>query len=198
MTIYITWQGVIHKRHLHLTSNLLALQDLQGTVDCSFFFTKTCSDEDSVPIIQLAFSYTCLPINGTSIKRFLRVTTVQVGLANTPSEIYRSVDTDVVLCLLTHKIVRSALDDGIKEARLLLQDWLTILLSNYNEHTTVKKGAPKSVDTSFSKFPNLRNLSRLVFGLLKNPLLQETSDSDSWSYLHCLYRYMFISELLST
>lgn len=33
--------------------------------------------------------------------------------------------------------LRSVLDEGIQEARLLLQDWLTILLNHYNDHITL-------------------------------------------------------------
>ncbi len=122
--------------------------------------------------------------------------TVQLGVATSPQEIYHTADVDAILSLLTHKIIRSSLDEGIKEARELLQDWMTILLTNYNEHVatlTGPKRGTKILDTTFSKYPNLKHLSRLVFGLLKNPLLSaDTTDADYWSYLHALYRYILL------
>jgi hypothetical protein len=49
------------------------------------------------------------------------VVTKALKLANTAREVYESADAEAVLALLTHKIVRASLDEGIKEGRLLLQ-----------------------------------------------------------------------------
>lgn len=60
-------------------------------------------------------------------------------------------------------------------------------------------GAPQLyVDTAFSKFSNLKNLCRLVFALLKSPLLavneqkQLLCTPDYWTYLASLYRYVVV------
>lgn len=113
-------------------------------------------------------------------------------MARTVRELYSEAVPDVILCLLVHKIIRATLDEGITEGRLLLQDWLTVFTSKYTQHIQQedpKKPVSRIVDTTFSKYSNLRNLPRLAFGLLKSPLLWEKqADSDYWSYLHCLYR----------
>ncbi len=147
----------------------------------------------------MAFGYTVLPTTDSDrVERRLRIHTVQLGVADRPLDLYQSADADSILSLLTLKVIRSCLDEGIEEGRLLVQDWLTILLKNYHEGITLSaKGiSPSSsssnrfVDMAFSKSTNLRNLSRYVFALLKSPLLSnsEHCDPDYWSYLHLLYR----------
>jgi len=158
------------------------------------------------PTIQMAFAYTYLPsINDTdrnTIRRRLRVITMQVGIARDRKQLYSDADPNVVLCLLTHKLIRASLDEGIEEGRLLLQDWLTILLTHYNEqleHEGRKNERAlvplqhqhqqaAEIDLTFSKIPSLRKLSRYVFALLKSALLKTDSlDPDYIIYLQCLY-----------
>jgi hypothetical protein len=141
----------------------------------------------------MAFAYTVFPREHKQPIRLLRVYSLQANVATTQHEVYKSADEEVVLGLLTHKIVRSVLDEGINEGRLLLQDWMTILLANYNEYMNSifgpKRGTvTKTIDTTFSKHTNIKHLTRFVFALLKNPLMaEETSDPDYWCYLHCLF-----------
>mgnify|MGYP001066399640 CR=1 FL=1 len=111
--------------------------------------------------------------------------------------------------MLIPQLIRASLDEGQTEGRLLLQDWLTILLTHYNEQldqeskkSKANKPAeilppqqpqsPSEIDLSFSKIPNLKRLSRSVFALLNSPLMRtENIDSDYVIYLQCLYRYLY-------
>lgn len=75
-----------------------------------------------------------------------------------------------------HKIVRASKEEGLAEARLLLLDWLVILMAHYNEHygTTAfgEAAASASLDVTFAKCEALQTVPRLVFAMLQSPLLR--------------------------
>ncbi|XP_024199429.1 uncharacterized protein LOC112202661 isoform X2 [Rosa chinensis] len=154
--------------------------------DFEFEATKEFSKHGSEPpIIQIAFQYTVvLPpeeltdsglvssVRGKhSLKRRLRIWTLQCGVAQNMNELYDSVDPEVVLSLLVHKVILASLEQGVREGGLLLHDWLVILTVQYNEaHKLVhyKNGSSVTVqiDVAFSQCPELQPLPRLVFALL--------------------------------
>ncbi|PRQ32268.1 putative sec23/Sec24, helical domain-containing protein [Rosa chinensis] len=106
-----------------------------------------------------------------SLKRRLRIWTLQCGVAQNMNELYDSVDPEVVLSLLVHKVILASLEQGVREGGLLLHDWLVILTVQYNEaHKLVhyKNGSSVTVqiDVAFSQCPELQPLPRLVFALL--------------------------------
>jgi hypothetical protein len=87
---------------------------------------------------------------------------------------------------------------------MLLHDWLVILTAQYNDASKIvqfKNGGSiaSQIDVAFSQCPQLQPLPRLVFALLRNPLLQfheEGVHPDYRIYLQCLCRYtMFTFEL---
>jgi len=85
------------------------------------------------------------------VKR-LRVFTLQVDVATTPSELMESADMETIFALLTHKILRSVNNDGPAEAQLLLQDWCIFLCAHYNRHTFGQRRIDAAdVDTTFCK-----------------------------------------------
>lgn len=133
----------------------------------------------------MAFAYNLLTED--KMIRVLRLYTQQVLVTENADNIYEHANINCVLSLLVHKVIRACLDEGINEGRLLLQDWLIIFIVQYNEQ--LKNRAKRNLDVSFSKFNNLKNLSRVVFALLKNPLLSvdQPCDSDYWNYLHALF-----------
>lgn len=79
---------------------------------------------------------------------------------------------------------------------MLLHDWLVILTAQYNDAYKIvqyKNGSPitTQIDVSFSQCPQLHPLPRLVFALLRNPLLrfhEEGVHPDYRIYLQCLFR----------
>ncbi|KAI9107716.1 hypothetical protein K1719_021379 [Acacia pycnantha] len=162
-----------------------------------------------VPTLQIAFQYTVvvppeeLSSSETasasrtkhSLKRRLRIRTLQFHAAQNMHELYDGVDPEVVLSLLVHKVILASLKEGVREGRMLLQDWLVILTSQYNEaHKLVQYGSGSSIssqiDVSFSQCPQLQSLPRLIFALLRNPLLrfhEEGVHPDYRIYLQCLF-----------
>lgn len=80
---------------------------------------------------------------------------------------------------------------------MLLHDWLVILTAQYNDAYRLvqyRNGSSitSQVDVAFSQCPQLQHLPRLVFALLRNPLLrfhEEGVHPDYRIYLQCLFRY---------
>ncbi len=76
-----------------------------------------------------------------------------------------------VICLASMKqMIQASLEDGVKEARALLHDWLVILTAQYNEYNKLAQfGQPDNsnrVDATFSTCPPLQALPVQVFALL--------------------------------
>jgi len=190
--------------HLYPDSTQTNLYHIQGCrPQQAFAFDLEFDDQlglrlaDRLPTIQLAFAYIHLeglhpnqdPSNDKSrlqVHRRLRVYTIQCPIAVSPTQLYESADEKAILVLLSHKIMQASLEDGLKEGRFLLQDWLTVLLHQFNKNIYTK-GSP--LDLTFTKFTNLHNLTRFVFALFKSPLLQTTEniDTDRFAYLQWLY-----------
>ncbi|KAF7805716.1 protein transport protein SEC24 [Senna tora] len=170
-----------------------------------------------VPTLQIAFQYTVvvppeeLSSPGVvstsrakhSLKRRLRIRTLQFNTAQNIHELYDSVDPEVVLSLLVHKVILASLKEGVREGRMLLQDWLVLLTAQYNDAYKLiqyRSGSSISsqIDVSFSQCPQLQPLPRLIFALLRNPLLrfhEEGVHPDYRIYLQCLFSALEPSSL---
>lgn len=129
--------------------------------------------------------------------------TISVDIAKGTREIFESADNEAILTVLTHKVIRASLEEGVKEGRLLLQDWLVILSAHYNDAFRLAQfGQPASVtrlDVSFSACPQLQPLPRLAFALLRSPLLKlprEGVHPDVRTFLQCLYSSLDPSYLM--
>lgn len=78
----------------------------------------------------------------------MRVVTKALHVAQDPAAVYEHASPACILCLLMHKISRAAAEEGLWNARQLLQDWLVRALANYNTNTnthpkqTAGAGAP--------------------------------------------------------
>ncbi|PON48187.1 Sec23/Sec [Trema orientale] len=169
------------------------------------------------PVVQIVFQYTVvvppseLSNSGLltssrgkySLKRRLRIRTVQFATAQDINEIYDSIAPEVVLSLLVHKVILASLEQGVREGRLLLHDWLVILTAQYNNAYKLvqyKNGssATSQIDVAFSQCPEMQHLPRLVFALLRNPLLrlhEEGVHPDYRIYLQCLFSALEPSSL---
>ncbi|OWM73650.1 hypothetical protein CDL15_Pgr026749 [Punica granatum] len=177
------------------------------------------------PVLQIAFQYTVVvpheelseqgKISDNSftyelklrsmyfLKRRLRIRTIQYTASQNINELYDSVDPEVVLCLLVHKVIQASLEEGVREGRMLLHDWLVILTAQYNDAYNLvqyKNGnaLTTQVDVAFSQCPQLQPLPRLVFALLRNPLLrfhEEGVHPDCRIYLQCLFSALEPSSL---
>ncbi|KAK6926568.1 Sec23/Sec24, helical domain [Dillenia turbinata] len=168
------------------------------------------------PTLQIAFQYTVvvppeeLSNSGLtsanrskySLKRRLRIRTIQFGTAANMNELYDSVDSEVVLSILVHKVILASLEQGVREGRMLLNDWLVILTAQYNDTVKLARyengSSAAHVDVAFSQCPQLQPLPRLVFALLRNPLLrlhEEGVHPDYRIYLQCLFSALEPSSL---
>ncbi|CAK9861969.1 unnamed protein product [Sphagnum jensenii] len=127
-------------------------------------------NQDSPPVLQLAFQYSILvccddgarrsSADGNyriksaifsrqvyTLKRQLRIRTLQIGVAANYAELYESAQPEVILTVLTHKVIQASLEDGVKEACALLHDWLVILTAQYNEYNKLAQfGQPDNMD----------------------------------------------------
>lgn len=94
------------------------------------------------------------------------------------------------------QVILASLKEGVREGRMLLQDWLVILTAQYNDAYKLiqhRSGSSISsqIDVAFSQCPQLQPLTRLIFALLRNPLLrfhEEGVHPDYRIYLQCLFR----------
>ncbi|KAK2433683.1 Sec23/Sec24 protein transport family protein [Trifolium repens] len=178
-------------------------------------FSRSKAD---VPTLQIAFQYSVvvppqeLSNSGEvstsrtkhhSLQRRLRIRTVQFGVAQNINELYDSCDPEVVLSLLVHKVILASLEEGVREGRLLLQEWLVILTAQYNDaYKLIQYSNGSSIrsqlDVAFSQCPQLQPLPRLIFALLRNPLLrfhEEGVHPDYRIYLQCLFSALEPSSL---
>lgn len=174
-------------------------------------------DSKEYPTLQIAFQYTVVvppselsvSSSGTSkrdtysLQRRLRIRTLQFGAARSINEIYDSVDSEVVLSILVHEVILASLEQGVREGRILLHEWLVNLVAQYNDAfklTEYGRGSltTSHVDVGFSQCPQLQSLPRLVFALLRNPLLrfhEEGVHPDFRIYLQCLFSALEPSSL---
>eukprot|EP00193_Tetraselmis_chui_P003922 CAMPEP_0177762252 /NCGR_PEP_ID=MMETSP0491_2-20121128/6244_1 /TAXON_ID=63592 /ORGANISM="Tetraselmis chuii, Strain PLY429" /LENGTH=846 /DNA_ID=CAMNT_0019278291 /DNA_START=238 /DNA_END=2778 /DNA_ORIENTATION=+ len=179
-------------------------KNLQHIVSCSshdcfafdFEFGSAAGflgEEEFPPTLQLAFQYTMLvpfhcdtPDDSNQtwyrLERRVRIHTVQVAIARSPAEVYNFADAESILALLMHKIVRACQDEGLAEARSLLQDWLVILLAHYNNNS--KSGRTEKVDVAFESCTALQPMARLVYVLLQSPLLFDGNGADRLDQPH--------------
>ncbi|PNT42196.1 hypothetical protein POPTR_004G201800v4 [Populus trichocarpa] len=177
-------------------------------------FSRYASEQ---PVLQIAFQYTVVvpPEELSSprlvsasrgkhlLKRRLRIRTLQFGTARNMNELYDNVDSEVVLSILVHKVILASLEQGVREGRMLLHDWLVILTAQYNDASKIvqfKNGGSLTaqVDVAFSQCQQLQPLPRLVFALLRNPLLrfhEEGVHPDYRIYLQCLFSALEPSSL---
>lgn len=147
----------------------------------------------------------------TRLQPRLRLSTKIVKVGLDVKDLFNSVDAEVVLALLFHKITKVAIDDSIKEAKSLLHDWMSILLLYYNNDKRIiprilsgsvpSASSPSSslvkrasnLDLTFSRSESMKPIPRLIFGFLKSPLLNADLDHDSWAFLHSQMRSLLFS-----
>lgn len=142
--------------------------------------------EAAAPGFQFAFQYSVLvpvPENegedgmgSHSVQRRLRIITKQEAVAPHQMDCCSSVRTDSVLVLLMHKLFLASLSAGLHEGKLLMQDWLVILVSHYNlqegrNEFEVAAASGGPVDVDFKQADELRALPRFIYGLLRSPIM---------------------------
>ncbi|XP_078433788.1 sec23/sec24 transport family protein [Wolffia australiana] len=192
--------------------------DAFATYAYEFDFATTAgfSRHTDPPVIQTAFQYSIIVPRETSsnteissskmskhfVQRRLRIRSVQMSTGLNFNEIYDSVDADVVLTILVHKVIIACLEQGVREGRSLLYDWLIILVGQYNDAYKIvnvdSRNMISSADVSFSQCPQLQPIPRLIFALLRNPLLrfhEEGVHPDYRIFLQCIFSALEPSSL---
>ncbi|KAJ6803217.1 protein transport protein SEC23 [Iris pallida] len=184
---------VIHLPHMHMTLSLRIRLVSPGTL--------------MLPLYRLHFNIVLLCLRmrpqmagqilllgPNLLSRRLRIRTLQYGTAANINELYDGVDSESILSILVHKVILASLEQGVREGRMLLHDWLVILTAQYNDAYKLVQydnGTSVSrVDVAFLQCPQLQPLPRLVFALLRNPLLRFHEDGvhpDYRIYLQCLF-----------
>nr|XP_009404358.1 PREDICTED: protein transport protein sec24-like [Musa acuminata subsp. malaccensis] len=184
------------------------------TYDFEFANNDVFSRHRDPLVIQIAFQYSIVVPNEMqndaglvsaarySLKRRLRVRTLQFTTARSINDLYDSVDPEVVLSILVHKVILASLEQGVREGRLLIHDWLVILLSQYHDVYKLVQyengRSTSNIDVAFTQCPQLQSLPRLVFALLRSPLLrfhEEGVHPDYRIYLQCLFSSLGPSSL---
>lgn len=176
--------------------------------DFEFANSSGFSRHTEPPVLQVAFQYSIIvPREDTGIsesnsstsskfclKRRLRIRTLQYGSASNINELYDSVDPEALLSILVHKVILATFKEGVREGRMLLHDWLVILTAQYNDAYRLVYNnignATSHVDVAFLQCPQLQPIPRLIFALLRNPLLrlhEEGIHPDYRIYLQCLF-----------
>lgn len=157
------------------------------------------------PMLQLAFQYYTIeqsPVKDRdgnrvvthSLVRYLRIVTLPWKVSESPKHLQNAVDAEAVICVLMHKVAEALRLDGIAEARLLLQDWLIILVSRYNEAfglaTCGGIDESQSIDVTFQSCYALSTIPRMIYALLRSPLLStdiNNTHPDMRMFQLCLY-----------
>ncbi|KAL6841473.1 hypothetical protein ACP4OV_028616 [Aristida adscensionis] len=181
--------------------------------DFDFAHSDGFSRHTDPAVIQIAFQYSVVePVKETSgnetqssasykfcLKRRLRIRTLQYRPARNISEIYDSVDPEVVLHILVHKVILESLEKGVREGRQQVHAWLALLVARYNQAMSSDARTPvSSIDIDFSQCPQLQRIPQLVFALLRSPLLrlhEEGIHPDYRIYLQCLFSALEPSSL---
>lgn len=96
---------------------------------------------DKLPA-QASFAYSMLLLCRYVVERRMRVVTQALQVAQDPATVYEHARPDCILCLLMHKISRAAAEEGVWNARQLLQDWLVRVLANYNTNSNRAGSTP--------------------------------------------------------
>lgn len=145
------------------------------------------------------------PKNGGTqfeVQRRLRVLTIRVHTARSAAELYSHVNTEAVICVLAHKLLRAVKMEGVAQGRALLRDWLVAVMAHVHAHAN--PGVPPltladlPVDIALTSAEALAQLPRYVYALLRSPLLAHggaLAGADVTAFLHHLWSCLPPAEL---
>jgi len=155
-------------------------------------------------VIQVAFSYTSLERTQLQAAdqslveldvpvRRLRIITLRLDASIDPVKIYAAAHPEVIVTLLTQQVIQAMLENGVKEARFLLTDWLINLIVSYNRalvgDTKKQPDWQQLFDSVFVRASHLMLLPRFVFAMLKHDLLSlQAVHPDLRAYYQCIFR----------
>ena len=201
------------------------------TVAFTFEYASSAGFDDgssSQPMLQVAYTYWVLershdegsegkersrgdssagPVRAGSqqrpwgLVRRLRVQTIPLQLAQSMRRLYESLDERVMLLLLTHKVISAIQQEGYREGRLLLQNWLVGLLAQYQLQY---EAHPDCILYPGELCAPLRAVPQWVYGLLRGPLLASHTplsahrlSADGRTAMYTLYRSLSTDDLVT-
>lgn len=117
------------------------------------------------PKVQLAFEYTCIErqvveTGGIIVRRRRRrrIHTCRANIARSARDVYKHVDANAMMCLITRQVLATSEDEGMTEARQALVDWFIAF-----------SAAAEATNNAFSFVRD--TIPRLVYGLLRSNVL---------------------------
>jgi hypothetical protein len=141
----------------------------RDSFSCDLEFTSSGGTYAEYVVVQVAFAYSIVSPATGKLKRFLRIITARGKTSLSWRMVYPSVIPEVLMTLLTHKIMRACFDDGVERARVMLKRWLLKLYKQCEEN-----------QVSLGVFANMKDLPRYVFGLISSPILRSVVSADEW------------------
>ena len=172
---------------------------------CFAFDLDYASDEPlregsrAVPRVQLAFSYCSQQPEdarrGVASRKRLRVQTREFPVADKARDVFDNADIGALTALMTQKVIVACEADGVSEARGLLTQWLTHVVSSYQSSMATAHTSGQGV--VFASCPALEALPRHIFGLMNSALLRTKDASpDSRSFVQSVWSKLAPDELL--
>jgi hypothetical protein len=191
--------------------------------DFKFNSSGFSRDPEMAPTVQLAFQYSLFappdnnteeePLDSSSLhhpkakkrcvmKRRLRIYTKQLAVAKSILDLYDYVDAEAVVAMLIHKCGNVIFDQGLAEARSLMEDWVINLMGEYNMHLRKQVGgdqaaidgngiglhstSPAEPDVAFRECKALARIPCFVYSMLRGEIFNQalmSANPDRWVYL---------------
>lgn len=198
---------VEHSRYSNLYHTVACDSTTCYGVDFVFNSSGFSRDPELAPTLQMAFQYSVFEPTSEDdkgeksaegdkpnlvLKQRLRIYTIQISVAKSIRDLYDYVDVPSVLTLLIHKASEVVYEKGVEEARSLLEDWLIMLIGEYNYHYKDEDEDLTMLvpDINFEKSKAMQSLPVLIYALLRGPLFSADlieTNIDEWTYLLASY-----------
>lgn len=147
-------------------------EDLYHVLSCDPYETF-CFDLEHMEklppalFIQVAFQYN-IPVfvheeetQKFELQKRLRIATIHMDALEKAEDLYKNINSEVVVQLLLHKVMIAEKAEGMLKAVVLLQDWLILLAASYE----------KQFSNQLVWNPEFLPIIRMIYGLLRSPLL---------------------------
>lgn len=146
-------------------------------------FTKA---SNATPCVQVAFRGVFLE-PGMLPQRVLRVETQVYPASSSKVILRKEADANAVVTLMFHRAIAAADEQGIGAARMLLFDWLANLLAK-SATSSSEDDSNIVIDSTLQKYPSIKTVPRLVFGLIRSFLFrQEAVSPDLRAAVRCIW-----------
>ena len=161
--------GALHPDRAYVGLYHIASCAMKDAFTFDFDYSTSAGLEEELnsrhPKVQLAFEYTCIERQvvetGDIIvrrRRRRRIHTCRANIARSARDVYKHVDVNAMMCLITRQVLATSEDEGLTEARQALVDWFIAF-----------SAAAEATNNAFSFVKE--TIPRLVYGLLRSNVL---------------------------